>query len=500
MRQVLLTGSALYLLALHVQGQQVARFDTVQFNQVGSFALGQSIFELDSGYLCFSLQKGLPGLSQDIFSLRFNGGGGLEAQRTFQTYQQDYPGYNSATISDDGSFYSGMSRGLVIGPLDSLLLYKYGPNGDTLWTRFVAVDTAFAMRGTAMTQTGDVLLTGIHYPGWVNGGNEAFLYRLDSLGAVKSFHGYANFDGTDVIEGMDGSLFVCGVGNVLSNNYRGILVRSDTLGNELWRSTSSGYVSYFHLIPLRDEAVLTLGTIGNGIDGNHSLASKFDTAGIELWHKELLQSDENSRASIFHAGYEAVDSSLVVCGWIRRSDTLTKGTVVKLDKDGTVLWTRLYSHYVVQSISLEQIFWDVKPTRDGGMVLTGEANNSTYPYGQLWLLKLDSAGCLVPGCGSVGVQEFVDDLNKHLRVWPNPASDVLQISLALPEGAEVHGGVRAMLLDGTGRVVQEQPVRQNLNVLNANLDVSALPAGTYYLHVRDGKRWLAGSKVVVTAP
>ncbi len=500
MRNLLLSGSALSLLALHVQGQQVARFDTIRFNQVGSFAIGYSAFQLDSGYRVFSSQKGLAGLSQDIYVTDFDTTGGVIQEISFQTYQQDHMGRSSPVISDSTGFYAGLARFGVIGPMDSLFLYKYGPNGDTLWTRFVAVDTAYAMRGTAITQTGDVLLTGIHYPGWVNGGNEAFLYRLDSLGAVKSFHGYANFDGMDVVEGKDGSWYVCGQGNAFGNYSYPILIRSDTLGNELWRRSSNLYGNDRALIASCDTGIIVLGDRGDGVVNIRSHVAKYNANGTLLWDQEPYVSSFDEWACSFNTGYEQADSTLIVAGTVRDTIVGQAGMIFHLDKNGNTLWQRFYAHYITNTLNKDQIFWDVKPTRDGGMVLTGEANSSTYPYGQLWLLKLDSAGCLVPGCGSVGVQEYVDDLNKHLRVWPNPASDVVQLSLALPEGSEVHGGVRAMLLDGTGRVVQEQPVRQNLNLLNASMDVSALPAGTYYLHLRDGRRWLAGSKVVVTPP
>ena len=82
-------------------------------------------------------------------------------------------------------------------------------------------------------------------------------------------------------------------------------------------------------------------------------------------------------------------------------------------------------------------------------------------------------------------------------VAPNPARDLVNVALDLGEGIEVSGQVRALLLDATGRVVLEQPVQQNVNKLSASVDVSALSGGTYYLHLRDAKRWLAGSKVVV---
>lgn len=43
----------------------------------------------------------------------------------------------------------------------------------------------------------------------------------------------------------------------------------------------------------------------------------------------------------------------------------------------------------------------------------------------------------------------------------------------------------------------EQTVRHDQNERKVGVRVSALPTGTYYLHLRDAKRWLAGSKVVV---
>jgi hypothetical protein len=82
------------------------------------------------------------------------------------------------------NYFSGVSRFGVLGPIDSLFLYCYGPYGDTLWTHFVAKDSTLGLRATALTAQHDLLLAGIHYPGWVNGTTEAFVYRLDSLGAI----------------------------------------------------------------------------------------------------------------------------------------------------------------------------------------------------------------------------------------------------------------------------------------------------------------------------
>ena len=89
------------------------------------------------------------------------------------------------------------------------------------------------------------------------------------------------------------------------------------------------------------------------------------------------------------------------------------------------------------------------------------------------------------------------DLQEHLHISPNPASDLVNVLLELPEGGEVQGQTQVQLLDASGSMVLAEKVQQNFNQLRAALDVSTLPAGTYYLHLRDGKRWLAGNKVVV---
>jgi len=104
----------------------------------------------------------------------------------------------------------------------------------------------------------------------------------------------------------------------------------------------------------------------------------------------------------------------------------------------------------------------------------------------------------------VGVEEYTDALQPLLRVSPNPASEVVSVFLELPHGAEVQGQVQAQLLDASGGLVAQQTVQHvtssaagTLNQLRTTVDVSALPAGLYYLHLRDAKRWLAGSKLVV---
>jgi hypothetical protein len=99
----------------------------------------------------------------------------------------------------------------------------------------------------------------------------------------------------------------------------------------------------------------------------------------------------------------------------------------------------------------------------------------------------------------VGVEEYVADLHPRLRIWPNPAAagGQLQAELPLPEGFNLHGAVRALLLDATGRQVAAWPMEHQGQTLRLQQPLPRLAPGLYYLHLADDRQWLAGGKVVV---
>ena len=224
-------------------------------------------------------------------------------------------------------------------------------------------------------------------------------------------------------------------------------------------------------------------------DSKYVMLRKWTPGGAVVWEKQ----------SHFWQWARARDFELLEDGTIiTTGGRSTFSFIAKFEIDGDSLWSR--DLHAFSTWATAELF-DVTPTSDGGFVLTGnviQADADPTPTLQtLWVVKTDSLGCVIPGCQNTGVQEYVMDLQQRLRVSPNPANDLVSLALDLPEGGEVQGQAQVQLLDATGRVVLEHKVQQNLNKLTATMDVSALPAGTYYLHLRDAKRWLAGSKVVV---
>ncbi|MBK6882666.1 MAG: hypothetical protein IPH05_06935 [Flavobacteriales bacterium] len=103
----------------------------------------------------------------------------------------------------------------------------------------------------------------------------------------------------------------------------------------------------------------------------------------------------------------------------------------------------------------------------------------------------------MPGCNTVGVEEFETQLQSALQLSPNPASERVQVSLALPEGYRLQGEVQTMLVDAQGKEVKRRTIGVSGAQLGTDLEVGGLPSGLFYVHLRDDVKWLAGGKVVV---
>lgn len=326
---------------------------------------------------------------------------------------------------------------------------------------------------------------------------KAMLVKVDSTGAFQWEQDYTtagqSYEAISVAQYVDGGYVIAGYrlpGNLVN---LGFLIRTDSAGNEIWRrlfGNNDGGWGAVRVTP--DGGIITL----NGYRDpdwpwvwlQYQLIKR-DADGAIIWE---------SRSHYF---YEASprdleilpDGSIITCGiysWYAE--------LAKFSAAGDSLWSR---HLSVFNNTSDNQPSDVEPTSDGGFIITGELHQSlgdpTPGLTTIFVIKTDSLGCVVPGCQSVGVQEYVMDLQNLMRVSPNPATELVQVALDLPEGGQVQGQVQAQMLDPSGRLVLEQTVQQNLNQLRAILDVSALPAGTYYLHLRDARRWLAGSRLVV---
>ena len=151
---------------------------------------------------------------------------------------------------------------------------------------------------------------------------------------------------------------------------------------------------------------------------------------------------------------------------------------------------------------------DVVPTPDGGFIACGFAFTAiaadTMLYTQdVWVVKVDSMGCLEPGCHLImGMETQITNLRDALLVSPNPVASgsTVQVQLDLPADFQSQGGLQLTVVSDDGRVVHQQPFTGT----TAQLETDNWSSGLYHLHVSDatmpsagGRRWISGAKLVV---
>src|SRR5581483_3219196 len=117
-----------------------------------------------------------------------------------------------------------------------------------------------------------------------------------------------------------------------------------------------------------------------------------------------------SDSGIVGVGFNVIDSTGYPRGWI-----------IKFDKNGNKLW----EHYYKTDLNQDHYFADFQETPDKGFIVTGSAWGDTEE--DVWLIKLDSNGCLEPGCLlNTGTVE-VKPTQSELSIFPNPNNGAFKI-------------------------------------------------------------------------
>lgn len=485
------------LLSGLVPAQESSTFNMVHQNLVEGPAVGFSVREVPNGYLVFSNQRGWYGTPQDPFTTLLSESGIVAQERDYTTSEPTNIGLpDPIAASANGLYYCGVTN-RSDSLHDRIFLYCFDAIGDTTYTRFVIGDTIMIVRKCLQTLNNDLLFTGLH-----ESPKEQFCLRTDTMGNILGWFAYPGFDGSGIAEDTSGNIYLSG--QWIYPNQRGSLIKCNAVGAVEWFQlqplgpATTGI--YRTVIALADGNALALGTCTQYLnpfpDQNYAHAACYSGAGDLLWQDTARATSGSALVAELNDGYQKSDGNIVTAGSFTSTETGGHGFVRVYSPNGSVVWDREFTYYDTIASTGTHRIWDVESTNDGGMVLTGEA----WHFGQqspqnLWVVKLDSLGCLVPGCQGVGITEQATNWKGALRLWPNPVhvGDVLQVEL--PEGLRGAKDARIVLVDQAGKRLLQEPWRQG-QVLQEVI-IPDIPAGMYYLHLITGGTWLSGGKVVV---
>jgi len=227
--------------------------------------------------------------------------------------------------------------------------------------------------------------------------------------------------------------------SVLDNNYSRSVIYKLTSNGVILEETIADSLSsnIYDFIVDSDKNYLCATEIllpgNNVVPFAYPAIMKVSPDGHIVWRKYFEEIKKESLHQIFSkiretknkTGYVALGGILVTDDDINPGYADTRAMFVKFDNDGGIIWKRIYKTAIgVESTDM----YDMDLTIDGGYVFTGlgAVGDSNGLSWKTILIKVDSFGCLIPGC------QLTDNTNPDFvgldfKIFPNPATEYLAI-------------------------------------------------------------------------
>jgi hypothetical protein len=169
------------------------------------------------------------------------------------------------------------------------------------------------------------------------------------------------------------------------------------------------------------------------------------------------------------------------CGWIFR-----------MSAEGELLWQKRFC--LEEEVATGNFFYNGLELPNGDLLISGsitnfkETGNGFDP--NVWLLKLESNGCLEPGCEEIQIitetEEVLIDTAPTFSLFPNPVRNTLNIQY---KGEQALQQVTTFILyNSLGQVVYEEKLHPFLPKEIISINLTSLPSTwyTYQLHFPKG--------------
>ncbi len=275
----------------------------------------------------------------------------------------------------------------------------------------------------------------------------------------------------------------------------GFVMRLDSIGNKLWERNFTGQYAVGAASPFEND------TLGRWI----LMPQKVDATGSRS-RLRLVELDANGNI---------LKDTLLPYDFYHLRHTLNY-----IKKDGTLVGTGStrrgggFKHFIFNfttggdSLSLK--FYNVGDDFDDSYTFSGYMDkDSNLVFGGLyddfhnppqgnrlhnWLLKTDKHGCVVSGCQNIGVEEFSEEAETSIALYPNPFRQAITLTWN-PKEELLRKPTRAELRDATGRLVFSEKV-ENFQAGTHIFHLGKLPSGLYHFSLKQRGREIWVKKVI----
>jgi hypothetical protein len=299
------------------------------------------------------------------------------------------------------SFYS--FQGGLYPAVSQFCLIKIDSQGNMIWN-----NTYIHFRGEShnlldqfiQTSDGGYALVGNYAPGHSVGVNRVFFVKVDAHGEQQWSREIANksWEMSSVFQTSDGGFLLFGtIYNLHAWQQTPlIMVKLDSAGNISWLKTFGGSDdTYYHVgissVIQVDNAFIVAGyaapdTTFGGSGYMAGLILKADTDGNILWHKLYEGTIDYPAGKIYSA--IASKDGIVAAGSISSGEK-TLGRVLKIDLNGNMMWSNIYSYLEYDGINVD---YSIFKTSNGYTVFQYLSNRTTDIHNQVKIINIITAG------------------------------------------------------------------------------------------------------------
>ncbi|MEO0114521.1 MAG: T9SS type A sorting domain-containing protein [candidate division WOR-3 bacterium] len=339
------------------------------------------------------------------------------------------------------------------------LLVKFSPEGNFLWKREYRIRDIDCFTDVAIDRDNGIVLTGTSYTYLGGGDNIGFLRKYDTNGTLvwTKFYPWSDWL-LGIVVSQDGNFFVTGIDTF----WQIITVRFDSAGDSIWTRKLS-WIGHHHsfgcaadLDSFGDIVVVGYTTDWSNYDW---VVIKYTQNGDTVWTRrfDFTTGDWATNVTTDHLG------NIYVCGNVGVIDT-NDYLLAKLTPNGDIIWTRRYDN------GYDDKVYGVAVDTNGNPIVTGTSHNGN-----------DYDIVTIKYRGLSGIKEDRQPFNapsSMLNVYPNPAKSVLAIRLSLSADRQA-----IKIFDVSGKLIREiaTPSAHNGNELKISL--KGTKPGIYFLRL-----------------
>lgn len=283
-----------------------------------------------------------------------------------KTYGGEYSVQGSSICqANDGGFLIAGSIKLISGAKADAWILKINANGDSLWSSSfggTSADMAYCIRPTS---DNGFIITGFNSVPLSGDGDQVMLVKMDSIGNIGMHEVYGDEyqnHGYWVEETSDGGYIIAGrTYRSYTGNSDWLVIKTDAEGDTLW--------SYIYGLQEDDVAWRV---IENTEDGNYLVIGNL-TVVVEMIDKDYYY---------FPFGVDC------------------------LDKDGNLLWQKIYGLYKPHNA------YDATLTHDGNLMVGGTNFDPDWTHSDIFLYEIDASNG-----DSLWMDTFGDYVNENASTF-----------------------------------------------------------------------------------